>query len=144
MLAGTRTPTSALARFRAGNGEELGWTQHSCNLALLLFANPQPHGVHRGLSQGPSSHYRLEIGTAPAGFTRPVAQPSARCPPVACGGSVLAGTRMPTSVHACIRAANGTERGRTQHTRNPALPFSATGVGAVRAGRPTPRGPQHT
>ena len=56
---------------------------------------PQPHHFHRRLSQGPSSRYRLEIATAPAGFTRPVAQPSAQCPPTACGGSVLAGTQTP-------------------------------------------------
>ena len=87
----------------------------------LLFANPQRHGTHRRLSQGPSSHYCLEIATAPAGFMRPMAQPSVRCPPAACGCSVLVGTWTPTSVHARFRAGNGEERGRTQHTRNPTL-----------------------
>ena len=81
-------------------------TQHTRNPALLLFANPQPHRVHHRLSQGHSSHYRLEIATAPAGFTRPVDQPSAQCPPAASGGSVLAGTRTPTSAHARFRAGN--------------------------------------
>ena len=42
---------------------------------------------------GPWSHHHLEIATAPAGFTRPGAQPSARRPPAACGGCLLAGPR---------------------------------------------------
>ena len=86
-------------------------TQHTCHPALLPLVNPQPHDIHRCLSQGPCSRYRLEIATALAGFTRPVAQPLARCPPAACGDSVLAGTRTPTSAHACFRTRNGEEQG---------------------------------
>ena len=70
--------TCGLGTEAQATGAEL--TQHTRNPALLPLANPQPHGVHRRLSQGPCSRYRLEIATAPAGFTRPVAQPSARCP----------------------------------------------------------------
>ena len=114
-------PTSVHARFRARNGEERGQTQHTHNPAMLPLANPQLHRIHRRLSQGPSSPYRLEIATAPAGFTRPVAKPLARCPPVAYGGSVLTGIQTPTSAHTRFRAGNGEERGCTQHAHNPAM-----------------------
>ena len=77
--------------------------------------------IHLRLSQGPSSRHRLEIATTPAGFTRPVAQPSAQRPPAASGGPELAGRQTPTSAHACFNAGNGEERGRTQQARNPAM-----------------------
>ena len=127
MLAGTQTPTSEKGRFRAGNGEKRGLshrlgteaqatgaepTQHTRNPALLPQANPQPHGVHSRLSQGPFSCYHLEIETAPAGFTRSMAQPSAR--------SQERVRRTPTSGHSCF-AGNAEERVQTQHTRSPAL-----------------------
>ena len=55
--------------------------QHARNPAR----EPPPHRVHPASVRGPSSRPRLKIATAPAGSTRPGAQPSARCPPAACG-----------------------------------------------------------
>ena len=65
-----QTPTSAHARFRAGNGEERGRTQHARNPATLLLVNPQPHRVHPASVRGPRSCHRLEIATSPPGSTR--------------------------------------------------------------------------
>ena len=45
------------------------------------------------IRQAPSSRYRLEIATEPAGSTTPGAQPSARRLPTAHGGSVIMGPR---------------------------------------------------
>ena len=56
----------------------------------------KPHHVHPASVRGPWSRHHLEIATAPAapaGSTRPGAQPSARRPPAARGDSVLAGPR---------------------------------------------------
>ena len=86
-----QTATSTHACFRAGNGEERGWTQHTRNTTTLPFANPQPHRIHPASVRGPWTRHRLEIATALAGSTRPGAQPSARRPPTAHGGSIIRG-----------------------------------------------------
>ena len=88
-----QTHTSSHARFRAGNGEERGRTQHAPNPATLQLANPQPHRVHPASVRGPWSRHCLEIATVLPGSTRPGAQPSARSPPAARWGSVIAGPR---------------------------------------------------
>ena len=49
--------------------------------------------VHPASVSGPSSRPRLKIATAPAGSTRPGAQPSARLPSAARGGSIITGPR---------------------------------------------------
>ena len=88
-----QTPTSVHARFRAGNGEERGRTQHARNPATLPLESPQPHRVRPASVRGPWSRHRLENPTAKALFARSRAQPSARRPPAACGGSVITGRR---------------------------------------------------
>ena len=47
-----QTATSTHACFRAGNGEERGWTQHTRNTTTLPFANPQPHRIHPASVRG--------------------------------------------------------------------------------------------
>ena len=89
-----QSSTSAHARFRAGNGEERGRTQHARNPATLpLKAPSQPHAVRPTSVRGPWSCHRLENPTAKALFARPGAQPSARRPPAARGGYVITGPR---------------------------------------------------
>ena len=51
--SGRQTTTSAHARFRAGNGEERGRTQHAPNPAMLPLANPPAVSRPPCLSQGP-------------------------------------------------------------------------------------------
>ena len=69
-----QTPTRAHARFRAGNGEVRGRTQHARSPATVLLANPQPH---RRFNQGPmvaspprnchsASRVHPALGTVPA------------------------------------------------------------------------------
>ena len=127
VLAGTQTPTSMHARWRARNSGGLtrrpvteaqamdADSSHSQPRPAPVLEPPQPHRIHRRLRQGPSSRYHLEITTAPVGSMRPQAQPSVQCQPVACGGSVLAGTQMPTSAHGRWRAGNGKEQGSNPH-----------------------------
>ena len=89
---------------------------------------PPPHRVHPSSVRGPLSRPRLKIATAPAGSTRPGAQPLARRPPAAVGhhrGPLR--RQSPTSAHARCRAGNGEERGRTLCARNPAtLPLKSS------------------
>ena len=106
-----QTPTSVHARFRAGNGEERGRTQHARNPATLPLANPQPHCVHPASVRGPRSCHRLEIATAPAGSTRPGAQPSARRPPAPVGVPLSRDLEAPDA-HQRARTLLGWERGR--------------------------------
>ena len=47
-----------------------------------------------------SSSLSLKKASRPPVVSIIMAQPSAQCPPTACGGSVLAGTRIPTSAQA--------------------------------------------
>ena len=80
-------------------------------------APSKPRGVRPASVRGPWSRHRLENPTEKALW----AQPWARRPPAAHGGSVITSRRQtPTSAHARCRAGNGEELGRTQHARNPA------------------------
>ena len=89
-----QSPTSAHTRCRAGNGEERGWTQRARNPATLLLKSPQQAAWRCPASvRGPWWRHRLENPTAKDLFTRPGAQPSARRPPAALGGSVITGPR---------------------------------------------------
>ena len=93
------------------------------NACHTPFANPpMPFTVY--IRRAPSSRYSLEIATAPAGSTRPGAQPSARRPPTANGGSVLAGpwgTRQPPGRTHALGPGTGKSGGGTQHAPNPAM-----------------------
>ena len=124
-----QSPTSAHTRCRAGNGEERGWTQRARNPATLLLKSPQQAAWRCPASvRGPWWRHRLENPTAKDLFARPGAQPSARRPPAALGGSVITGPRGASHPPArtCCRAGNGEERGRTQRARNPAtLPLKS-------------------
>ena len=88
-----QTPTSAHARFRAGNGKEWGRTQHARNPATLPLKSPQPHPVHPASVRGPWSCHRLKNPTGKALFARPGAQPSAWHPHAAHEGSFITGPR---------------------------------------------------
>ena len=72
-----QTPTSAHPCFRAGNGG-------------ADPARSQPRHSPASV-RGPWSRHRLENPTPKDLFARPGAQPSARRPPAACGGSVITG-----------------------------------------------------
>ena len=98
-------PTSAQARCRAGNGEERGQTLRARNPATLALKSPhQPHGVRPASVRGPWPRHRLENPTAKALLARPWAQPSARHPPAALGGSVITGSRGASRPTACTHA----------------------------------------
>ena len=51
-----QAPTTAHARFRAGNGEERGRTQHARNPATLPLSNPQPHRYSPPPQSGAHGH----------------------------------------------------------------------------------------
>ena len=69
-------------------------------------SDPQTQFTAR-IRRASSSRYHLEIATAPAGSTRPRAQPSARRPPAAHGGSVIAGPRGARHPPAHTQASRG-------------------------------------
>ena len=125
---------------------------------MLPLANPQPHHVHPASVRGPLSRHHLEIATVPAGSTRPGAKPSARRPPAASGGSVIAGPRgarhPPTRTHAlgpgmgkrgsypaCSQPRHAQAREPQPHSVHPASvrgPWSATAIARCPlAGGPT-------
>ena len=97
------------------------------------------HGVHPASVRGPWPHHRLENPTANVLFAGPGAQPSARRPPAAHGGSVIMGpqvaSRPPARRHA-VGPGNGEERGRTLRARNSAtLPLKRPQQAARRSPR---------
>ena len=73
-----QTPTSACARFRAGNGKNGGEPTMLTTPPRYRSRTPSCIAFIAASVRGPWLHYHLEIATAPAGFTRPGAQPSAR------------------------------------------------------------------
>ena len=135
-----QSPTSAHARCRAGNGEERGWTQHARNPATLPLKSPQQAAWRSPrLSQGPmvASPPRKSHSESFVGQTR--GQALCTAPARGPWGFRHHGTsrrQLPTSAHARCRAGNGEERGRTQHTRNPAtLPLKSPQQAASRSPR---------
>ena len=98
-----QSPTSMHARCRAGNGEERGRTQRSQPRHAPALEPPASRMAFAPV-RGPWSCHRLENPTAKALFARPGAQPSARHPRTAGGGSFITGprgtSRPPTRMHA--------------------------------------------
>ena len=90
---GTRHQPARTHALGPGTGKSGGGPSTLATPPRSRSRTPSHINIHRRLSQVPPLRHCLEIATAPAGFTRPGAQPSARRSPAACGGSELAGPR---------------------------------------------------